>query len=219
MSRLAAPWQLIRLATKAAGGDDANRIAETPYAVAVDIVLDEIDRRVRELAGDLKSGRGVAVSALLKEIHDAVRGLRSELDLPLEFGVGQAARRRARRNLQHADRRDRADVGPRAAPDAAAAVEGDRAGLRARCRRGGRDRGADRLRASPAATMPASLPSTRSRSASSTNCSNRSTPARARCSTRCAHASRRRARVPPVAGRCRGAVLRQGVRPGICRRC
>jgi hypothetical protein len=89
MSRLAAPWQLIRLATKAAGGDDTSRIAETPYAVAVSIVLDEVDRRVRELSGDLKSGRGVAVSALLKEIHDALRGLRSELDLPLESAWGK----------------------------------------------------------------------------------------------------------------------------------
>ena len=89
MSRLSAPWQLIRLAIKAAGGDDAGRIVETPYAVTVNIVLDEIDRRVRELAGDLKSGRGVAVSALLKEIHDALRGVRSELDLPMESAWGK----------------------------------------------------------------------------------------------------------------------------------
>jgi hypothetical protein len=81
MTRLAAPWQLIRLAIKEAGGDDTKRIADTPYAVTIDIVLEEVDRRVRELAGDLKSGRGIAVSALLKEIHDALRGLRSELDL------------------------------------------------------------------------------------------------------------------------------------------
>lgn len=82
MARLAAPWQLIRLATKVAGGDDTKRIAETPYVVTIDIVLEEVDRRVRELAGDLRSGRGIAVSALLKEVHDALRGLRSELDLP-----------------------------------------------------------------------------------------------------------------------------------------
>jgi hypothetical protein len=89
MSKLAAPWQLIRLATRAAGSDDAKRIAETPYAVAVDIVLEEVDRRVRELAADLKSGRGIAVSALLKEVHDALRGLRSELDLPSESAWGK----------------------------------------------------------------------------------------------------------------------------------
>ncbi|MBX9828790.1 MAG: hypothetical protein K2Y27_27860 [Xanthobacteraceae bacterium] len=84
MSRLASPWQLIRLATKAADSDDTRRIAETPYVVTIDVVLEEIDRRVRELAGDLKSGRGIAVSALLKDIHDALRGLRSEIDLSPE---------------------------------------------------------------------------------------------------------------------------------------
>jgi hypothetical protein len=81
MNRLAAAWQLIRLATKAAGGDAAARIEETPYAVAVTMVLDEIERMVGELSSDLRSGRGVAVAALLRDVHDAVRGLRSELDL------------------------------------------------------------------------------------------------------------------------------------------
>ena len=89
MSKLAAPWQLIRLATRAAGSDDAKRIAETPYAVAIPIVLEEVDRRVRELATDLKSGRGIAVSALLKEVHDALRGLRSEIDLQSEQAWGK----------------------------------------------------------------------------------------------------------------------------------
>jgi hypothetical protein len=89
LSKLASPWQLIRLATKAANSDDAKRIAETPYAVAIEIVLEEVDRRVRELAADLKSGRGVAVAALLKEVHDALRGLRSEIDLPSEPAWGK----------------------------------------------------------------------------------------------------------------------------------
>ena len=89
MSKLAAPWQLLRLATRAANSDTAKRIAETPYAVAVQIVLEEVDRRVRELAADLKSGRGIAVSALLKEVHDALRGLRSELDLSPETAWGK----------------------------------------------------------------------------------------------------------------------------------
>lgn len=81
MSRLAAPWQLIRLATKAAGSDVAARIEETPYSVAVPIVLAEVARLVAELSADLKSGRGIAVAALLKDVHDALRGLRTELDL------------------------------------------------------------------------------------------------------------------------------------------
>ena len=82
MARIASPWQLIRLATKAAGGDNTRWISETPYVATIDIVLEEVDRRVRELASDLKSGRGIAVSALLKDVHDALRGLRTELDLP-----------------------------------------------------------------------------------------------------------------------------------------
>ena len=81
MDRLAAAWQLIRLATKAADSDVAARIEETPYTAAIDIVLAEIARMVGELSNDLKSGRGIAVGALLKDVHDAVRGLRSELDL------------------------------------------------------------------------------------------------------------------------------------------
>jgi hypothetical protein len=36
MSRLSAPWQLIRLGTKAAGGDEAARIEETSYGLAID---------------------------------------------------------------------------------------------------------------------------------------------------------------------------------------
>jgi hypothetical protein len=89
MGRLAAPWSLIRLATKAAGGDIATRVAETPYALTVELVLDEVERQVRQAKSDLKSGRNTAVSLLLKEIHDAVRGLRSELDLSIESRWGK----------------------------------------------------------------------------------------------------------------------------------
>ncbi len=81
MGRLAASWQLVRLATKAAGSDVAARIAETPYGVTVPMVLTEISRMVAELNADLKNERGLAVTALLRDIHDALRGLRSELDL------------------------------------------------------------------------------------------------------------------------------------------
>jgi hypothetical protein len=83
MSRLNAPWQLIRLAIKAAS-DAATRVAETPYAVAVAIVLVDIERQVDELRNDLRQGRGVAMGALLKSIHDGLRGLRTELDPPAD---------------------------------------------------------------------------------------------------------------------------------------
>ncbi len=90
MNRLAAPWQLIRLGVKAAGSDTAARVAETPYGVAVTIVLSELERQVGELRDDLRSGRGVAVGALLKTIHDSARGLRTELNMPVDSSWGRA---------------------------------------------------------------------------------------------------------------------------------
>lgn len=88
--RLAAPWQLVRLGTKAAGSDTAARVAETRYRVTVTIVLADLERMVRELGHELHSGRGVAVAALLKTIHDSARGLRTELDLPIASTWGRA---------------------------------------------------------------------------------------------------------------------------------
>jgi hypothetical protein len=79
MGRLAAPWQLIRIATRAAESDDTGRIAETPYAVAVTIVLGEVECMVRDLRAELKAHR--SVSSPLRAIHDAARGLRTEIDL------------------------------------------------------------------------------------------------------------------------------------------
>jgi hypothetical protein len=89
MNRLAAPWQLIRFGIKAAGSDVAARVAATNYGIAVNIVLAELDRMVSELRDDLREGSGVAVSALLKAIHDAARGLRTELDLPVDSTWGR----------------------------------------------------------------------------------------------------------------------------------
>jgi hypothetical protein len=89
MSRLAAPWQLIRLAIEAAESDDASRIAATPYAPAVTITLAEIDRMILELQADLRRGPGPAVNALIKSIHDAVRGVRSELAFTVDSPYGR----------------------------------------------------------------------------------------------------------------------------------
>lgn len=81
-NRLAAPWQLIRIATRAAESDDVARIAATPYATAVDIVLNDIEQMVGGLRAELKEGRPVA--ALLKTMHDAIRGLRTEMELSID---------------------------------------------------------------------------------------------------------------------------------------
>ena len=63
MGRLALPWQLIRLATRAAESDDAARVAETPFADAVTIVLCEIECMVSELRVELKARRPVDLAA------------------------------------------------------------------------------------------------------------------------------------------------------------
>ncbi len=90
MSRLAASWQVIRFGVKAANSDTAARVAETQYSVAVTIVLAELERLVGELRDGLRGGGGVAVGALLKTIHDCARGLRTELDLPVDSSWGRA---------------------------------------------------------------------------------------------------------------------------------
>ena len=90
MHRMAAPWQLVRLGTKAAGSDTAARVAETPFGITVTIVVADLERMVGELRDELRTGRGVAVSALLKTIHDSARGLRTELDLPISSTWGRA---------------------------------------------------------------------------------------------------------------------------------
>lgn len=81
MSRLGSPWQLIRLATAAAATDVAARVAETPYAAAVDIVLADVERMIARLRESLKTGSHDDVAEILKDIHDAARTLRTEMDL------------------------------------------------------------------------------------------------------------------------------------------
>jgi hypothetical protein len=82
MNRLAAPWQLIRLATRAADSDVAARVAETPYAVAVTIVLGEIEATVAELRSEFRAGR--RITSMLRELRDGARGLRTEMDLSVD---------------------------------------------------------------------------------------------------------------------------------------
>src|SRR5262249_20449806 len=81
MSRLGSRWQLIRLAVRSVETDVAARIAQTPAALAVTLVVEDIEMQAMQLRDELQ-GRAVARAVtLVKEIHDGVRGLRSELDL------------------------------------------------------------------------------------------------------------------------------------------
>jgi hypothetical protein len=89
MSRLGSSWQLIRLAIRAAASDVAARIAETPFAVAVDVVLTDLDRMIAKLRESLKARRGGEVASLLKDIHDAARALHTEIDLSIDSPWGR----------------------------------------------------------------------------------------------------------------------------------
>ena len=102
-NRLAAPWQLIRVATRAAESDDPTRIAATPYAAAVSIVLSELESAVGELRFELRADR--PLTSLLKRIHDAVRGMHTEMDISIDSAWSRqlAAVRSAVSNLLTAE--------------------------------------------------------------------------------------------------------------------
>jgi hypothetical protein len=89
MQRLAAPWQIIRLAIKMAASDDEIRVAATPYGVAVTIVLHDLSFLAASLRMDIKRGHFDNVAEHLKVLHDGVRGLRTELDLRNESVWGK----------------------------------------------------------------------------------------------------------------------------------
>ena len=81
VQRLAAPWQIIRLAIQLAASDDELRVASTPYGIAVSIALHDLSCLAATLRADIRRGRFGEVAEHLKTLHDGVRGLRTELDL------------------------------------------------------------------------------------------------------------------------------------------
>lgn len=88
-SRLAAPWQIVRLAIHVAGSDDETRVATVPHGVAVTMALNELARVGAALRADVRRGRYQEAGERLKILHDGVRGLRSELDLRAETTWGR----------------------------------------------------------------------------------------------------------------------------------
>ncbi len=87
--RLAAPWQIIRLAIRMASSDDEMRVASTPYGVAVTIALHDLSCLAATLRVDIRRGRFGEVAEHLKTLHDGVRGLRTELDLRNDSSWGR----------------------------------------------------------------------------------------------------------------------------------
>src|SRR5262249_34538519 len=81
MSRLGSRWHLARFAVRNAESDVAARIAQTPAALAIKLVLDDIELQAIQLREALEARDIERVIVLVKDIHDAARGLRTELDL------------------------------------------------------------------------------------------------------------------------------------------
>ena len=79
-NRLKAPWQLIRLAMKAAPSKNAADVAATPYAIAVSMVLDHIDDGRAALRIALKNNRVMIARDLLTEIYDTEYNLKIRID-------------------------------------------------------------------------------------------------------------------------------------------
>ncbi len=80
--RLAAPWQLIRLATKAVETKDATVIATTPYAMTVGMVLDQLEDQVDVLYAALKDEHLPRAKELLMGIYD----FEFQLGVRIDFG-------------------------------------------------------------------------------------------------------------------------------------
>jgi hypothetical protein len=80
-TRLAQRAQLARLAVLAADSDEPSKIAASPYRAAVDLVICDIERATQKVSRAIKEGRGDRAAAGIKEFHDFVRSLRTDMSL------------------------------------------------------------------------------------------------------------------------------------------
>jgi hypothetical protein len=78
--RLKAPWQLMRLATKIAASKDIADVAATPYAIAVDMVLDHLNDRRAALCQALRINKVPIARDILADIYDIEYAFRVRLD-------------------------------------------------------------------------------------------------------------------------------------------
>jgi hypothetical protein len=77
---LRTPWQLVRLATKMAKSKNPTDIAATPWAIAVSMVLEQIDERRLALCHALKDGHVVIAKDILVDIYEIEHALRVRID-------------------------------------------------------------------------------------------------------------------------------------------
>jgi len=86
--RLKRPWQLMRLATKAATSKDAADVAATPYAIAVTMVIDRLEDHGAALRIALKHNRVAIARALLADIYDTEYAMQVRIDRFAESAWG-----------------------------------------------------------------------------------------------------------------------------------
>lgn len=79
--RLATPWHLLHLATKAAESKAPAAVAATPYALVVSMVLDQVDEKRLLLAVALKSNRVTVAKGILQGIYAIENALKSQIEL------------------------------------------------------------------------------------------------------------------------------------------
>src|SRR6266403_2173028 len=110
LRRLAAPWQIIRLAIKMAASDDEIRVAATPYGVAVTIALHDLYflaaclRTELDLRND--SSWGKQLTAIRADISNS---LQSEID-SVPGRVRRILRQRADKDIGSAPKVDAVEV-------------------------------------------------------------------------------------------------------------
>ena len=215
MSRLGSPWQLIRLAIHAADSDVAARIAADAVRGRGRRRARRLERMIANLArqpeGRASARRSLACSRIstTRRARCAPRSI-SRGDSP--WARQLAASRAEVAELLEGEIDNLPGPG---APPVAPARAARKSGRRARCRRCRRDRGRSSCSSPPAATMRASLRQ-RSDAARAFRVAELFRQRHAGSARPAAHLARRRAQLPPVAGRCGGAVLRQAVRRRIC---
>lgn len=89
MGRMQMPWQIFRLATRAADSDSEFRVASTPQAIAVTMAIQYLAGIAAQLREDLQRAHFDTIAGHLKMLHDGVRGLLAEIDIRQDSAWGR----------------------------------------------------------------------------------------------------------------------------------
>lgn len=80
-TRLETPWELLSVATVPADDRAAARIAASPFAIAVSMVLDQIEEKHLLLLFALRNNRPVRAKEIVGEIYRIEKALRTQIEL------------------------------------------------------------------------------------------------------------------------------------------